>query len=80
MIYGHLCSAASAVDNALQESLPLARRALRACLRGGIESKARRGELKSPLPIGLAYDDEDHVVLEPDRQVQETIRKFFKTF
>jgi DNA invertase Pin-like site-specific DNA recombinase len=53
---------------------------LRARLRGGIENKARRGELKSPLPIGLVYDDQDHVVLEPDRQVQDTIRKFFQTF
>ena len=53
---------------------------LRARLRGGIESKARRGELKSPLPIGLIYSSEDRVVLEPDLQVQETIRKFFKTF
>lgn len=53
---------------------------LRARLRGGIENKARRGELKAPLPIGLVYDDDDRVVLEPDRQVQDTIRKFFKTF
>ncbi|MCC7083477.1 MAG: recombinase family protein [Pirellulales bacterium] len=53
---------------------------LRARLRGGIENKARRGELKSPLPIGLAYDEDDRVVLEPDRQVQATIHKFFKTF
>lgn len=53
---------------------------LRARLRGGIENKARRGELKSPLPIGFVYDDEDRVVLEPDQQVQDTIHKFFKTF
>jgi hypothetical protein len=53
---------------------------LRARLRGGIENKARRGELKAPLPIGLVYDDEDRVVLEPDRQVRQTIEKFFKTF
>jgi DNA invertase Pin-like site-specific DNA recombinase len=53
---------------------------LRARLRGGIESKARRGELKSPLPIGLVYDDQDHVTLAPDRQVQGAIREFFKTF
>lgn len=53
---------------------------LRARLRGGIESKARRGELKSPLPIGLAYNDQDQVILEPDRQVQDAIHKFFKTF
>ena len=53
---------------------------LRARLRGGIENKARRGELRSPLPIGLIYDDQDRVVLEPDGQVQETLRKFFGTF
>lgn len=53
---------------------------LRARLRCGIESKARRGELKSPLPLGLVYDSEDRVVLEPDRQVQEAIHKFFNTF
>jgi DNA invertase Pin-like site-specific DNA recombinase len=53
---------------------------LRARLRGGIESKARRGELRSPLPIGFVYDAEDRVVLEPDRQVQGTLCKFFKTF
>lgn len=53
---------------------------LRARLRGGIENKARRGELRSPLPIGFAYDEEDRVILEPDRQVQDTIRTFFRTF
>jgi DNA invertase Pin-like site-specific DNA recombinase len=53
---------------------------LRARLRGGIENKARRGELKSPLPIGLVYDEQDRVALEPDRQVQKTTRNFFKTF
>jgi DNA invertase Pin-like site-specific DNA recombinase len=44
---------------------------LRARLRGGIESKARRGELKSPLPIGFNYDEEDRVVLEADRHRQQ---------
>lgn len=53
---------------------------LRARLRGGILSKARRGELWSPLPIGFCYDANDRVVLDPDRQVQETIHTFFATF
>ena len=53
---------------------------LRARLRGGIENKARRGELKTPLPIGFIYNEQERVVLEPDRQVQDTICKFFKTF
>jgi DNA invertase Pin-like site-specific DNA recombinase len=53
---------------------------LRARLRGGIQSKARRGELKLPLPIGFIYDPADRVVLDPDRQIQETLRHFFETF
>lgn len=53
---------------------------LRARLRGGILSKARRGELEVPLPIGFCYDDNLRVVLDPDKHVQETLRTFFKTF
>src|SRR5512133_2479420 len=53
---------------------------IRARLQGGMLNKARRGELKSPLPVGFAYDAEDHVVLDPDKQVQQSIRFFFETF
>lgn len=53
---------------------------LRARLRGGILNKARRGELCSPLPIGFCYDANDRVALDPDRQMQETIGTFFRTF
>ncbi len=53
---------------------------LRARLQGGILSKARRGELKMPLPAGLVYDELDRVCLDPDRQVQESLRHFFATF
>jgi DNA invertase Pin-like site-specific DNA recombinase len=53
---------------------------LRARLRGGILNKARRGELKSPLPVGLVYDPQDRVVLDPDRQVQQSLQTFFTTF
>ena len=53
---------------------------LKARLRGGILSKAQRGELKMPLPIGLAYDGLQRVVLDPDKQVQQTLRHFFATF
>jgi DNA invertase Pin-like site-specific DNA recombinase len=49
-------------------------------MRGGILSKARRGELKSPLPIGFVYGPDDRVVLDPDRQVQESLQLFFQTF
>src|ERR1043166_8300863 len=53
---------------------------LRARLQGGILNKARRGELKSPLPVGFAYDAEDRVIVDPDKQVQQTLRFFFETF
>jgi DNA invertase Pin-like site-specific DNA recombinase len=53
---------------------------LKARLHGGIANKARRGELKNPLPVGLVYDSQDRVVRDPDRQVQETLENFFRTF
>jgi DNA invertase Pin-like site-specific DNA recombinase len=53
---------------------------LRARLHGGILSKARRGELASPLPVGLIYDGTKHVRLDPDQQVQQAIRLLFETF
>jgi DNA invertase Pin-like site-specific DNA recombinase/DNA-binding transcriptional regulator YiaG len=53
---------------------------LRARLRGGILSKARRGELKTPLPVGFIYDAQNQVRLDPDQQVQQTLHLFFATF
>jgi DNA invertase Pin-like site-specific DNA recombinase len=53
---------------------------LRARLRGGILSKAQRGELKTPLPVGLVYDPQGRVVLDPDRQVQDALRALFSTY
>src|SRR5438270_3920419 len=53
---------------------------LRARLRGGILNKARRGELKAPLPVGLVYDPQARVTLDPDRQVQQALRLFFATY
>ena len=38
---------------------------IKARLRGGQLSKARRGELVMPLPIGLVYDAAGHVILDP---------------
>jgi DNA invertase Pin-like site-specific DNA recombinase len=53
---------------------------LRARLQGGILNKARRAALKLPLPIGFCYTDDDRIVLDPDRQVQDTIHFLFRTF
>jgi len=53
---------------------------LRARLRGGLLNKARRGELKLRLPAGFVHDERGRVILDPDRQVKQTIRMFFETF
>jgi DNA invertase Pin-like site-specific DNA recombinase len=53
---------------------------IRARMRGGVLNKAKRGELRLPLPVGLVYDNDQHVVLDPDRQVQQAVRHFFETF
>ena len=53
---------------------------LKSRLQGGIHSKARRGDLKTPLPVGLVYTPDDRVALDPDQAVQEAIRLVFETF
>lgn len=53
---------------------------LRARLQGGILNKARRGELVTPLPVGLMYDHAQHVRLDPDQQVQQAVGLLFETF
>jgi len=53
---------------------------LRARLRGGLINKARRGELRCRLSIGFVYDGQGRVVLDPDKQVQESVRLLFHTF
>lgn len=53
---------------------------LRARLRGGIISKARRGELESPVPVGLVHDERARVVLDPNARVRETLEYFFEVF
>jgi len=53
---------------------------IRARMRGGLLNKAKRGELATPLPLGLAYDDESRVVLDPDQQIQQAIRSVFDAF
>ena len=40
-------------------------------LHGGLINKARRGELHTRLPVGLLYDAQGQVILDPDSQVQE---------
>lgn len=53
---------------------------IRARLRGGQLSKARRGELIMALPIGLVYSPAGKVVLDPDTGVRHAIDHLFATF
>jgi DNA invertase Pin-like site-specific DNA recombinase len=53
---------------------------LHARLRGGVLNQARRGALKTPLPVGLVYDAAGNVVLDPDSQVRKSIAYLFETF
>jgi DNA invertase Pin-like site-specific DNA recombinase len=53
---------------------------LRARLQGGIRNKARRGELFVRPPMGFVYDTERKLVMDPDQQVQESVRLLFETF
>ena len=53
---------------------------LRSRLRGGVLSKARRGELRTSLPVGLVYDPLGKVALDPDAAVQGAVRHLLECF
>lgn len=53
---------------------------LRARLQGGILNKAKRGELFMRPPVGLVYTGEGRLTLDPDQQVQQSLRLLFETF
>ena len=53
---------------------------LQARLKGGILHKASRAALKVPLPVGLAYAEDQTVILNPDAQIQQALRLLFATF
>jgi DNA invertase Pin-like site-specific DNA recombinase len=49
-------------------------------LQGGKLNKARKGELRFPLPVGFCFDPEGRTVFDPDQQVQGAVRLLFATF
>jgi DNA invertase Pin-like site-specific DNA recombinase len=53
---------------------------LRGRLLGGKLNKARKGELRFPLPVGLCYDEDDRIVLDPDEEVQGAVALVFRLF
>ncbi|MGZ6617753.1 MAG: recombinase family protein, partial [Solirubrobacteraceae bacterium] len=50
---------------------------IRSRLRGGLENKAARGELRLPLPIGFERDEDGEIGLAADEQVRGAIRRVF---
>ena len=53
---------------------------IRMRLHQGERQKAARGELRLPLPAGLAYDRSGSVVLNPDEEVQARLHLVFAKF
>jgi len=53
---------------------------IRARLQGGKLNKAKKGQLKHPLPVGLCYDDQDGIVLDADEEVRDAVRLVFTAF
>jgi DNA invertase Pin-like site-specific DNA recombinase len=53
---------------------------IRARLQGGKLNKAKKGELRFPLPVGLCYDAEGQTVLDPDSEVQGAVQLVFRVF
>ena len=43
-------------------------------------AKARRGELRMPVPVGYVWSRETGLALDPDRRVQDAIRTIFRLF
>ena len=49
-------------------------------LQGGKLEKAQKGDLRFRLPSGLVYDPLNHIILDPDEQVQQAVRLVFDLF
>jgi DNA invertase Pin-like site-specific DNA recombinase len=47
---------------------------LKARLQGGMRNKAGRGELEMAPPIGLVYEANGALLLDPDQQIQASVR------
>ena len=49
-------------------------------LQGGKLNKAKKGLLRFPLPVGLCYNDEDNIILDPDEEVRDVVALIFSLF
>lgn len=53
---------------------------LHARLQGGKLNKAKKGELRFPVPVGFCYDEQDRIILDPDQEVQGAVSLVFRLF
>ena len=49
-------------------------------LQGGKLNKAKKGELRFPLPVGFCYDSESRIILDPDEEVRGAVSLVFRLF
>lgn len=53
---------------------------LRARLLGGKINKAKKGELRFPLPVGYCYDEQGGIMPDPDEEVRGAVELVFRLF
>src|ERR1700674_2866313 len=53
---------------------------LHARLQGGKLNKAKKGELRFPLPVGFCYDEQSRIILDPDEEVRGAVGLVFRLF
>src|SRR6266542_1502993 len=53
---------------------------LHARLQGGKLNKAKKGELRFPLPVGYCYDEQGHIVPDADAEVRGAVAMVFRLF
>ena len=49
-------------------------------LQGGKLNKAKKGELRFPLPVGFCYDEQGRIILDPDEEVRGAVAFVFRLF
>jgi DNA invertase Pin-like site-specific DNA recombinase len=53
---------------------------LHARLQGGKLNKAKKGELRFPVPVGFCYDEQSRIVMDPDEEVRAAVSLVFRLF
>jgi DNA invertase Pin-like site-specific DNA recombinase len=53
---------------------------IRARLHGAKVNKAKKGELRFPLPVGYVHDEEGNITFDPDEQVRHVVQMIFDLY